>query len=98
MNIGEANAANTLMRAALGQEIDRDRIRDAGELLARNAHKALMAGFTPDSWTAAWDVIRPEPSDPPPDPWAVEHNPRCNRLCGGGDHHLEDGDSMDPVR
>jgi hypothetical protein len=53
VTITEANAVNAVLRAAFqppvaGSTIDVMRVREAAELLAEHAHRALFAGFTSD--------------------------------------------------
>jgi hypothetical protein len=48
MNIGEAQAAQDVLKALMGEGVERDRFVKAAETLARSSYKTLHAGRTPD--------------------------------------------------
>lgn len=59
MNIGEANAANHVLRYVLelqedGAGVDDERLGRDMELLAHGAHKTLMSGLTPEQVRRRW--------------------------------------------
>lgn len=67
MTIQEANAVNVLLTYLLGKrrgyvlhDPSKDEVREAAELLAAKAYRALSAGWTPDAATAAWEARRPK--------------------------------------
>ena len=67
MTISEANAVNVLLTYLLGKrrgyvlnDPSKDDVREAAELLAAKAYRALSAGWTPETATAAWEARRPK--------------------------------------
>lgn len=58
MNIGEANAVNTILRSCYFEIVDRDEVDKAARLLLAKAHKVLGAGLSVqqlDAELARWD-------------------------------------------